>query len=198
MPFSITKSIDTNQIEIGDSITVNITVINVGNICAKNITINDATSFSGVEFALISGSLIHTILNIQPGESITFSYKIQAMKQTLIVLKPAFIEYFYLGGLKDISNIIEVKIAIPKIITISFVLGPVLISLSILIIFLWRTRRYKAKKYELQRNELMLFKISRSETVLKVENTLRDRFNLISKEDKAKIIDTDEGGDQSN
>jgi hypothetical protein len=195
--FSIIKSIDKNQIEIGDLITVNITVINTGTICVKNFTVNDATSFRKFEFALMSGRLIHTILNILPGESITFSYKIQAKTRSLVDLKPAFIEYFYLEGLKDISNSIEVKVVIPKIIRISFVLVPTLVSLSILLIFLWRTKRYKPKKYDLQRNELMLFNISRSETVLKVENTLRDRFNLISKDEIARII-LDKEGDLNN
>jgi len=195
--FSIIKSVDKNQIEIGDLIMVNITVINVGTICVKNFTINDATSFSKIEFALMSGSLIHSILNILPGESVTFSYKIQAITQSLVELNPAFIEYFYLEGLKDLSNSIKVKVVIPKVIRISFVLGPTLVSLSILFIFLWRTKRYKAKKYDLQRNELMLFKISRSEAVLKIENTLRDRFNIISKDEKARTM-LDKEGDQNN
>jgi len=195
--FSIIKSVDKKQIEIGDLIIVNITVINVGNICAKNISINDATSFTDIEFSLISGSLIQTILTILPGESITFSYKIKAMTQTVVNLKPAFIKYFYLKGLKDQSNVISVKVIIPKLIAISFVLIPALISLSGLVIFTWRTRKYKGKKYELQRNELMLFKVSRSEAVLKVENTLRDRFNLISKEIKDKSMENFNGGDQS-
>jgi len=194
--FSIIKTVDKNQVEIGDVIIVNITVINTGTICAKNITINDATSFNKIEFALISGSLIHTTLNILPGESITFSYKIQAKTQSLVDLKPAFIEYYYLEGLKDLSNSIEVKVMFPKIIRVSFVLGPALISLSILIVFIWKTRRYKAKKYDLQRNELMLFKISRNEAVLKVENTLRDRFNSISKEERVRIT-PDTGGEQN-
>lgn len=196
--FSIIKSVDKNQIEIGDIVTVNITVINVGNICAKNITINDARSFSNVEFALVSGSLIYTALNILPGEEVTFSYKIKAIKQILVEFKPAFIEYFYLEGLKDLSNIIEIKVVIPKLILLSFVLGPTMVSLSILIVFIWKTRKYKAKKYELQRNELMLFTISRSEAVLKIENTLRDKFNLISKEERERVIDNDKGGDQFN
>ncbi len=192
--FSIIKTVDRNQVEIGDMITVNITVINTGTICAKNITINDATSFNKIEFALISGSLINTALNILPGESIIFSYKIQAMTQSLVELKPAFIEYYYLEGLKDLSNSIEVKVIIPKFIQVSFVLGPALVSLSILFVFMLKTRRYKAKKYDLQRNELMLFEISRSEAVLKIENTLRDRFNVISKEEKSRII-SDKGGE---
>ncbi|NVM43638.1 MAG: hypothetical protein HWN79_01885 [Candidatus Lokiarchaeota archaeon] len=195
--FSILKSVDKNQIEIGDYITVNITIINAGNICAKNFTINDATSFNKIQFALIGGSLIHTILKLLPGESISFSYKIQAMMQSLVELKPASIEYFYLEELRDLSNSIEIKVVIPKLIQVSFVLGPTLVSLSILVVFLWKTRRYKAKKYELQRNELMLFKISRSEAVLNVESTLRDKFNLLSKEEKSRAV-LDKGGEQNN
>ncbi|GAG82146.1 unnamed protein product [marine sediment metagenome] len=42
----------------------------------------------------------------------------------------------------------------------------------------------------------MLFKTSRSEAVLKVENTLRDRFNSISKEERARIT-LDTGGEQN-
>jgi len=196
--FLIIKTVDKNQIEIGDLITVKITVINTGSICAKNITINDATSFTGIDFSLVSGSLIHTIASIQPGKCKIFYYQIQAMTQALVELKPAFIEYFYLGNRIASSNIIEVKVAIPRLITILFVLGPTLVSLSILIIFIWRTRRYKAKKYELQRNESMLFKISRSEAVLKVENTLRDRFNSIIKEEKTKILEIGREGDRDN
>ncbi|GAG82142.1 unnamed protein product, partial [marine sediment metagenome] len=108
-----------------------------------------STSFNKIEFDLISGSLIHTTLNILPGESITFSYKIQAKTQSLVELKPAFIEYYYLEGLKGLSNSIQVKVILPKFIRVSFVLGPTLISLSILIVFIWKTRRYKAKKYDL-------------------------------------------------
>jgi uncharacterized repeat protein (TIGR01451 family) len=195
--FLIIKTVDKNQIEIGDLITVNITVTNIGNICAKNITINDATSFTGIEFSLISGSLIHTIVTIESGESVRFSYQIKAKIQTLVELKPAFIDYFYLGKMKAISNRIEVKITLPKLIALSFVLGPTMISLIVLIIFIWRTRKYKAKKLEIQRNELLLFKVSRSEAVLKVENTLRDKFNLISKDAKARIKDGEKGGDQN-
>lgn len=195
MNFTIIKTVDKNQVEIGDLITVDITVINNGTICAKNVTVNDATSFTDIDFSLISGSLIYTIASLQPGESINISYQIKALTQTLVELKPAFIEYYYLKERRDISNTIEVKVAIPKLITISFVLGPTLASLLILIIFIWRTRRYKARKYEVQRNELMLFKISRSEAVLKVERTLRDKFNSISKDENTSNANSEERGD---
>ncbi|MFX0077556.1 MAG: hypothetical protein ACFE96_19090, partial [Candidatus Hermodarchaeota archaeon] len=192
--FNMTKTVDKDQIMIGDLITVSITVINTGTICAKNLTINDAASFTGIDFSLISGRLIHTISTLQPGENITVSYQIQANTQALVKLKPAFIEYYYLREIREISNTLDVKIALPKLITISFVLGPSIASLLILVIFVWRSQRYKARKYELKRNELLLFKVSKSEAVLKVETTLRDKFKQISNEDKARNVDTDKGG----
>ncbi|MHA1233485.1 MAG: DUF7507 domain-containing protein [Promethearchaeota archaeon] len=180
--FSILKSINRDQIEIGDIITVNITITNTGNICAKNITISDAIGFTNLEFELISGSLIYTATSLQPDEKISFSYKIQATKQALILLKPASIEYFYLQKVIETSNSIEVKIIIPEEIYVTVVVGPSLAALTALTIFTWKTKRYKAKKHELQRNELQLFKVSHSESVLKVEITLRDQLDSLSKE----------------
>ena len=193
--FSIIKSVDKNQVEIGDIITVEINVKNVGTICAKNLSINDIISFTEIEFNLISGSLINSISILQPGENIIFSYKIQAITQALLKLKSASIEYYYLLKVKDTSNLVDVKVVIPEIIQVFFVLGPMLISLTVLTIFLWKTKKYKAKKYELQRNELMLFKVSGSSTILKIENTLRDRFNSISKIQSEEIIEKENGGE---
>jgi hypothetical protein len=174
---------------------VELNVKNVGTICIKNISINDIISFTEIDFNLISGSLINTISCLQPGEDITFSYRIQAITQALLTLKPASIEYYYLLKFKDASNIVEVKVVIPEIIQIFFILGPMIISLTVLTIFLWKTKKYKAKKYELQRNELMLFKVSGSTTILKIENTLRDKFNSISKIQSEEIIEKENGGE---
>ena len=193
--FSILKSVNRDQIEIGDIITVNITVTNTGNICAKNITIGDAIGFTNIEFELISGSLIYTTASLEPDEKITFYYEIQATKQVLITLKPASIEYFYLQKVIETSNSIEVKVIIPEEITVLFVLGPALAALTTLTIFIWRTKKYKSDKYEIQRNELMLFKISHSDSVLKVENTLRDRFNSLFKEQSYSKDSTEDGGE---
>ena len=192
---SIIKSVDKNQVEIGDIITVELNVKNVGTICAKNVSINDIISFIEIDFNLISGSLINTISCLQPGDNMTFSYKIQAITQTLLKLKPASVEYYYLLKIKDASNLVEIKVIIPETIQVFFILGPMLISLSVLTIFLWKTKKYKVKKYELQRNELLLFKVSGSITVLKIENTLRDRFNSISKAQSEKIIEKENGGE---
>jgi uncharacterized repeat protein (TIGR01451 family) len=196
--FSIIKSVDKNQIEIGDVINVSITVRNIGNICAKNITINDASSFTNIDFKLVSGSLINTISNLLPGEQITFSYKIQAITKALVKLKPASIEHYYLIKYLDTSNWVDIKVVIPKNIQLYFVLGPSIVAAIILIIFVFETRRYKVKKYELQRNELMLFKISRSDAILKIENTLRDKFNLMSKTQEDDYIKEENRGEIEN
>jgi uncharacterized repeat protein (TIGR01451 family) len=193
--FSIVKTVDKNQIEIGDVINVSITVMNIGNICAKNITINDASSFTNINFELVSGSLINTISNLLPGEYITISYKIQAITQAKVRLKPASIEHYYLLRSINTSNWVDIKVIIPENIQMFFVLGPSIVAAIILIIFVWKSRRYNVKKYELQRNELMLFKISRSDEILKIENTLRDRFNLMSKTQEDVTIEKENGGE---
>ena len=41
----------------------------------------------------------------------------------------------------------------------------------------------------------MLFKISRSDDILKIENTLRDRFNLISITQEDETIKKENGGE---
>jgi uncharacterized repeat protein (TIGR01451 family) len=193
--FFIIKTVDKNQIEIGDVINVSITVMNIGNICAKNITINDASSFTNINFELVSGSLINTISNLLPGGYITISYKIQAITQANVRLKPASIEHYYLLRSINTSNWVDIKVIIPENIQMFFVLGPSIVAAIILIIFVWKSRRYNVKKYEVQRNELMLFKISRSDEILKIENTLRDRFNLMSKTQEDVTIEKENGGE---
>ncbi|MHA1472667.1 MAG: hypothetical protein ACTSQW_06180, partial [Promethearchaeota archaeon] len=193
--FSIIKSINTNQIEIGDVINVSITVKNIGNIHAKNITINDASSFTNINFELVSGSLINTISDLLPGEQKTFSYKIQAITRVLVKLKPASIEHYYLIKSIIASNWVDIKVVIPEIIQMYFVLGPSIVAVITLIIFVWQTKRYKVKKYELQRNELLLFEISHSDAILKIENTLRDRFNLMSIAQEEATLEKENGGE---
>ena len=192
--FSIVKSVDKNQIEIGEVINVSITVRNIGSIHAKNLTLNDASSFININFELLSGSLINSISDLAFGEQITFSYKILAKNKGNIKLKPAHIEHYYLKKSIETSNVVDIKIVIPEIIQMYFVLGPSLVGLTIFIIFLWETKRYKIKKYELQRNELMLFEVSHSNAILKIENTLRDRFNEMSKSKENNIIEKVNGG----
>ncbi len=180
--FLISKSVSQNQIEVGDAITVNVTVINTGTICIKNITLSDIVSFNQIEFKLIEGNLIKMIELIEANETISISYKIKAKTQSIVALKPASIEFYFLLKYKEISNQITVKIIIPTRIQLYFILIPSLVSLLILTYFLWRTRKYRTKKHEIQKSEMALFKKGPRESILKIENTLKEQLTKLDQE----------------
>ncbi|MFX1314050.1 MAG: hypothetical protein ACFFHD_15800, partial [Promethearchaeota archaeon] len=185
--FLISKSVSQNQIEVGDIITVNVTVINTGTICIKNIALSDIISFNQIEFKLIEGNLIKMIEHLEANETISISYKIKAKTQSLVTLKPASIEYYFLSKTKEISNQINVKIIIPTRIQLFFIFIPLLVSLLILAYFLWRTHKYRTRKYEIQRSEMVLFKKGPRESILKIENTLKEQLAKLDQE-KDKIL----------
>ena len=180
--FLISKSVSQNQIEVGDTITVNVTVINTGTICVKSITLIDIVSFNQIEFKLIEGNLIKMIELIEANETISISYKIKAKTQSIVALKPASIEFYFLLKYKEISNQITVKIIIPTRIQLYFILIPSLVSLLILTYFLWRTRKYRTKKHEIQRSEMAIFKKGPRESILKIENTLKEQLTKLDQE----------------
>ncbi|MHA1436278.1 MAG: hypothetical protein ACTSPD_01755 [Promethearchaeota archaeon] len=180
--FKIEKEVDRTQIEIGDIITITLTVENIGNIEIRNATLNDEISFTQVEFSLEDGKLVNKIDSLKPGESISFEYKIKAKKQASVILKEASISYFYLLLKVDKSNDIDVKIIIPVWIQLLIVIIPCIIAIAILFIFIWQINKYKENKYELQRSELMVFDLTSRESILKIEHTLRERLNLLAKQ----------------
>ncbi|MFX0018219.1 MAG: hypothetical protein ACFFAK_03940 [Promethearchaeota archaeon] len=180
--FLISKSVSQNQIEVGEIITVNVTIVNTGTICVKNVTLSDIISFNQIEFTLIEGNLIKMIEQLEANETISISYKIKAKTQSLVTLKPASIEYYFLSKSKEISNQIMVKIIIPTRIQLYFTFIPSLVSLLILIYFIWRTRKYRTRKYEIQRSEMVLFKKGPRESILKIENTLKEQLAKLDQE----------------
>ncbi|MFX0058832.1 MAG: hypothetical protein ACFE8J_11090 [Candidatus Heimdallarchaeota archaeon] len=183
--FLIKKTVDKNQIEIGDIITVAINVTNTGTICIKNVALSDILGFTSIEFNLIEGRLINEIDCLVPGESINFSYKIKAISQQIVKIKPSFIEYYYLIKIKDVSNQIEIKIIIPKTIQMLFIIITSSISITILSLYLNQAVRYKKRKYQTQRNERYLFKRSPRDSILRIENTLIERlYNISGNDDK--------------
>ena len=174
---TILKTVDKSQIEIGDIVSVNITVINGGSICVKNISLKDTISFSGIYFDLIDGNLVNEISCLNSGETLTFIYKIQAKTQALMKLKPAFIEQYYLNKMNFQSNEVQIKIIIPKTTQILFIIIPSLGGLMVLLVFIWQKTKYNSKKYERRRDELILFQDSSMSSVLNVKRSLRDYFN---------------------
>ena len=180
--FSIIKSVDKEQVEIGNNITVSIVVKNNGTVSIKEFFLNDKVSSTQTDFSLIEGKLVNNYsLYLKPGESITFSYIIKADTQKSINLSKAVIDYYYLLKIEDQSNEVEVKIIIPRLFQALLLIIPCIIALFIISIYHWQVNKYKAEKYELQRNEMIIFGLSSRDSVIKIEHTLRDRLNIISK-----------------
>jgi uncharacterized repeat protein (TIGR01451 family) len=193
--FTIIKSVNNNQIEIGDKIIVILEVENTGTISIEDIKVNDMISYSQADFSLIEGNLINLINSLDPGEKVTLNYTIRSKRQVLVNLKPASIKFHYLHENEVFSNTITIKIITPKTIQFFYVGLPILMVLIISSIYIWQTKKYKKKKRAIQRSEMYLFELSSRETILKIDSTLRERLNIILRNSKSQIMGTDNNQD---
>jgi len=187
--FSIVKNVNRDQIEIGEIITVNIEVENTGTISIENIIVNDMISYSQLDFSLSEGKIVNQINSLDPGEKVTINYSLKAKRQALVSLKPAFIKYYYLHELEDTSNNILVKIITPKFRQLSYIALPILIVFLILMLYIWQIKKYKKRRIEFERSEILIFELSSRETILKKEYTLRERLHTLSNISKEKTFD---------
>jgi uncharacterized repeat protein (TIGR01451 family) len=180
--FSIIKSVDKDQIEIGDLITISIEVENTGTIVVENVRVNDIISYSQLDFSLIEGNLVNIINSLDPGEKISFNYTLRGQRQTLVNLNPTSIRFYHLHEKETISNIVTIKIITPKLNQFLYIGLPFLIVFLALIIYFWQIRKYRKKRRVFQRSEMHIFELSSRESVLKIENTLRDSLgNLVNR-----------------
>ncbi|MFX0042374.1 MAG: BatD family protein [Candidatus Hodarchaeota archaeon] len=180
--FSLNKSVNKVDIDIGDKIIVNINIENTGSICIKNIRINDMISYSQSDFQLVEGKLVNTISSINPGEQFSFNYTLKAKKQGIVSLKPASISYYYLLKQEVQSNEIRIKIKKSQIEQLYYIMIPCIIVLTIFGIYIWQINKYKLKRHEFRRSERELFKLSSRDSILKIEHTLRERLNIINRQ----------------
>ena len=178
--FSIIKSVNRDQIENGDVITVNIEVENTGTITIEDIKVNDMISYSQSDFSLLEGKLVNLIDLLEPNEKVNFNYTIKAKRQALVSLKPASIKFYYLLENEESSNIIMIKIITPKIRQFYYVFFPILIVFVVSVVYIWQIRKYKKKKSEFERSEMHIFELNSRETIFKVEHTLRERLSILS------------------
>ncbi|NHJ23635.1 MAG: hypothetical protein EAX89_03615 [Candidatus Lokiarchaeota archaeon] len=183
---SILKTINKNQVEIGDTIEVKLTVINTGTICIGEVDLSDIFSFTQLEFNLISGSLINRLDCLKPSENKSFIYEIEALNQKNIQLKPASIEYYYLQKNLALSNQVIVKVMLPEHIKNLFILIPGLISIIILFSFIWQTYKYNSKKYETQKYDSILLKSSKFDSILRIEQTLKEKIKELGQNEIGK------------
>ena len=156
--FSIEKSGDQKQAEIGEEITVEIIVKNIGTIVAKNIDVNDITSFKESDFTLIKGKLLNKIDVLNPGEEISFKYKIIAKKQDTASLKKAKIDYYFLQKQEDKSSDLDIDIVIPMTTQLMLIIIPSTIIVTVIFIYYRYTRKKKIKEAEYEKHEISFLK----------------------------------------
>ncbi|MFX1317370.1 MAG: BatD family protein, partial [Promethearchaeota archaeon] len=178
--FSLNKSVNKEGIEIGDKVIITIIVRNTGDICIKDFIINDMVSYSQSDFLLVEGKLVNLVSCLRPGEQISYNYTIKAKKQGSIILKPVFISYYYLHKQEVQSNEVRIKIIIPPFKQLYYIFIPSIIVLAIFGVYIWQINKYKLKRQEFRRSEMELFKLSSRDSILKIEHTLRERFNILS------------------
>ncbi len=195
---SITKSVNIDQIEIGEEVIVNIEVENTGTICIEDIKVNDMISYSQLDFSLIEGNLINLIDSLDPNEKVTFNYTIKGKRQNLVSLNPASIEFYYLHENNAISNIVIIKIITPKSRQFFYISLPILIGLAIMSIYFWQIKKYKKKRTSYERSEIHIFELSSRESILKIDHTLRERLNIIVKSSKGQFPDLEKNEEINN
>jgi archaellum component FlaG (FlaF/FlaG flagellin family) len=179
--FSITKSVNKKQIEIGEKMYVQVELENTGSITIKDLRINDIISYSQSDFSLVNGKLVNLMNALEPGEKVVIDYTIRAKRQGSTILKPASIMFYYLAAIEQKSNAVHVKIIIPINRQVLIVLLPILSVFAISVVYMWQNKKYKKKKREFRRSEMLIFNLSSRETILKVEHTLRERLSILSK-----------------
>ncbi|MFW9826101.1 MAG: hypothetical protein ACFFEY_00585 [Candidatus Thorarchaeota archaeon] len=182
--FSIIKSVNKDQIEIGERLTVFIEVQNTGTISVENLRVNDMLSFSQLDFSLIEGKLINLINSLGSGEKEIFNYTIEGKRQTLVTLNPSTIKFYYLQEREVTSRSNLIKIITPKITQFYYIGLPVFIGIVVFIIYFWQTKKYKRKRKDYQRAEMNIFELGSREAILKIEHTLGERLNSLANKSK--------------
>jgi hypothetical protein len=147
------------------------------------------TSYSQVDFSLIEGKLLNVTNSLGPGEKVTIHYTIKGKRQNVVSLKPASIEFYYLHKKTVISNAVIIKIITPKSRQLLYISLPILIGLASLSIFFWQNKKYKKRKTAYERSEKKLFDLSSRESILEINNTLREKLKIISKVSKGQFPD---------
>lgn len=172
--FSIIKTVNKNQVEIGDIITINIKIENTGTICIKDLNINDMLGFPQDIFSLIDGRLIYKIAIINPNQILNFNYTLKAKTQAISSLQGASIEYYYLFEQKSISNELKIKVIQPKTIQFLFLLLPTIIGLAIIISYGIYVKKNEQKRQEIERNEIRILHLTSRDTILNIELNLKE------------------------
>jgi uncharacterized repeat protein (TIGR01451 family) len=183
---TLTKSVNKDQIEVGDEINVFIEVRNTGTIEVNDIMVNDMISYPQLYFSLTEGRLVGIINSLKPGQTFSFNYTIRAKKQSIVTLNPASITFYYLHKTEELSNTLIIKINSAQLTQITYLFLPTLASLIIVIAYLWQSNRNRKRKRQLKRTEMHILSMSSRDSILKFEPTLREKLTNLQKQSKKK------------
>ncbi|TXT60338.1 MAG: hypothetical protein BAJALOKI3v1_920004 [Promethearchaeota archaeon] len=172
--FSITKIANLNEVEVGDTILINIEIKNEGTICIKNVNINDMLGFPQEGFSLIEGKLIFKINVLHPNQSLSFNYTIRANSQSLSTLQSASLEYYYLHQNTSYSNQLQIKVTLPNSTQYLFLLIPMSVALVLILSYGIYQKRRRQKMQEIQRNEMRILHLASRDSILKIDTSLKE------------------------
>ncbi|MCK4281074.1 MAG: hypothetical protein KAX10_03080, partial [Candidatus Lokiarchaeota archaeon] len=178
--FEINKNVSEEQVIIGKEIYVTVEVINMGNIAAQNVSLDDMNSFFQQQFYLIEGTLVHFIQVLEPGETFTFSYTIIGKEQGEHNLSAACIDYYYLIKRPVESNSIQMKIILdPNMQRLSIII-PCVIVLFFIGSYGFLKKRYRSNMLEKKRNEDEILNATKFTTILRHKETLNDSLERVN------------------
>jgi len=178
--FEINKNVSEEQVIIGKEIYVTVEVINIGNIAAQNVTLDDMNSFFQQQFYLIEGTLVHFIQVLEPGETFTFSYKIIGKEQGEYNISAACIDYYYLIKRHVESNSIQMKIVFdPNMQRLSIII-PCVIGLFFIGSYGFLKKQYRSNILEKKRKEDEILNATKLTTILRHKETLNDSLERVN------------------
>ena len=88
---SVTKTVSAAWVGLGGRITIDIVVKNEGSGTARNVKITD--EYPNLYFTLKAGSVSQTLQKLDPGETYTLSYELEAVNLGSVILGEASVEY---------------------------------------------------------------------------------------------------------
>ncbi|MGP3667911.1 MAG: hypothetical protein ACKD6N_07440 [Candidatus Bathyarchaeota archaeon] len=136
----ITKSVDKTELNIGDTLNIQITVQNPTNLTFYGVSIFDPV-ITG--FTIKSGSNMLKGLTINPGESKVLVYQVEAKMEGDFLLLPAYVTYNYGGEeVKVDSQIYTLKVGPSMMpLLVGSVVAVVALAIFVSYFFLLRERR---------------------------------------------------------
>ncbi|MHA1746265.1 MAG: hypothetical protein ACTSWW_09710 [Promethearchaeota archaeon] len=141
----------------GQILEINVTVTNTGDVEVGDLILND-DFYDSDGFTIYQGKTVHSIAYLSPGESITVTYKLKALRQQgIFTINPAQIQFCFIYKQIITNEPTEIKVRTPYwIITLSL-LGPIVIGgVALFEVYKYKIG-YSREELEMERREALMF-----------------------------------------